>query len=156
MEELIKLLYGEYLESWEVEGVKKKNVGNGSDQEIIIEFRERSCRVPMDGLVQKGYYNPLELIDFPARGIGIYMKFYRRRWKDPVSGKEFGNSYNLAFPGTKLTPGFANFLKSEDRGKVYELLNNIPHLRDLIEEDLRVVQKSFVRVRKPWYKRIFV
>jgi len=116
------------------------------EYELRIEFREKESMVSRSGLVQKGYYNPIEIIDFPVSGMGVYLKFYRRRWKDLDTGEEYGNEYEIRFPGTKIRKRFGLFLKEEDRDKVYQLLSVVPYLHDTIEEDILVVQKSSLKI----------
>ena len=142
MKELFKIFYGDWLDWFEIEKVDKKEVGKEKAIELIIHFKEKPEQAPRKNLVQKGFCNPLELIDHPVRGMFIYVKFYRRRWQDPKTGEEIRNNYDLRFPGTKLTKKFADFLKSEDPKQVHELLDGVPYLRDRIKKDLDVVQKS--------------
>ena len=148
MEELAKLHYGEYLKWFEIENIEKLKKGAPGDfeDEVKIILTEREDQKPRSDLVQNGYYNPIELIDFPAGGLATYLVFRRRRWKDSTTETDFGNKYEIRFPGTKLTKRFGLFLKEEDRNKVHQLLCSVPYLQDFIEEDLLVVQKSSLRI----------
>jgi hypothetical protein len=148
MEELAKLHYKEYLKDFNLEKIEKKEKGKAKEylDEIKIIFKEKEERVPIKGLVQNGYYNPIEIIDFPVGGLATYLVFYRRRWKDLETREEYRNTYEIRFPGTKITRRFGLFLKGEDRDKVYQLLSAVPYLHDKIEEDILVVQKSSIRI----------
>lgn len=137
MEELIKLLYGGYLENFELEGAKK--IERGEDGEIRIRFRERKDCCPQKNLVENGYLNSLEVIDNPAGGCAVYLEFERRRWRDPVNGKDWYNQYELKIPGTKVTPRFGAFLKAKSRREIDEFLMFFPLLRPAVEEALGVV-----------------
>ena len=63
--------------------------------------------------VLDGFCNPLELLHFTIKGKPLYLKLYRRRWKEPGSNKHYSNSYNLHPKGVKTTHEFAAFLKGE-------------------------------------------
>ncbi len=154
MEKLIeRILEKEWLEKFELTDVREIKKGNPEDfeNETVIELRERNDQVPQNipsgvELESKGFCDPIELIDHPLGGLATYLKFYRRRWRDKETKEEYHNHYDIRFPGTKLTRRFGLFLKAEDRDKVYQLLSALPYLRDSIEEDLVVVQKSSIRV----------
>jgi hypothetical protein len=163
MEKLIERLLGkEWIERFEIGGVRELEKGNPEDfeNELVVELREKANQIPEDlplgvKLESKGFCDPIEVIDFPIGGVATYLKFYRRRWRDIQTQKEYRNEYDLRFPGTKLTRRFAAFLKGKDREEIDELCRVYPSLRDSIEEALPVVQGTSVRVRRPWYKRIF-
>ncbi len=148
MEALAELHYGEYLEFFNLEKIETKKLGRPEEfkDESVIIFREKDQKQPNQSLIKNGYLNPLELIDYPVSGKAVYLKFYRRRWKDSETGREQSNEYTFQFPGTKLTKRFGLFLKDEDRDKVHQLLSALPYFQDKIEEDIRVVQKSSVRI----------
>jgi len=163
MEKLLeRILTREWLECFEIGEVKETILGKYPEEnELMIELREKKERIPTDipdgaRLESKGFCDPLELIDHPLGGQPTYIKFYRRRWRCIESKQEYHNHYDLRFPGTKLTHRFANFLKAKDRkGEIAEFFDLQPHLWDLIQEDLPVVQITYVRIRSPWHKRIF-
>ena len=156
MDKLAELHYGEYMKWFSLEEIDRKHLGceEGYEDELVIIFKEKDTQMPKPGMVKNGYLNPLEMIDHPAASLKTYVKFYRQRWKDPTTGEELMNQYDLRFPGTKLTKRFGLFLKMADRAKIDELFFRCPFLPDLIKEDLVVVQKSSIRVREPWYKRL--
>lgn len=157
-----RILTKEWLEWFEIGEIHEKENGEEPEENaLIVELREKENQMPRGlptgvKLESKGFCDPLELVDHPMGGHPTYIRFYRRRWRDVETKKEYHNHYDLRFPGTKLTHRFANFLKEKDRkGKIDEFFFFQPHLRNLIQEDLRVVQKSFVGVRGPWYARMF-
>ncbi|MDR2692161.1 MAG: hypothetical protein LBB73_07730 [Dysgonamonadaceae bacterium] len=63
--------------------------------------------------VLDGFCNPLELLHFSMKGKPLYLKLYRRRWKEPGSEKHYSNRYDLHPEGVKATHEFASFLKDE-------------------------------------------
>ncbi|GAB1417231.1 hypothetical protein MASR2M117_26370 [Paludibacter sp.] len=66
-------------------------------------------------VVSNGYCNPLELLHFSMKGKPLYLKLYRRRWKESGSTQHFSNQYDLHPSGVKATYEFAAFLKGEAR-----------------------------------------
>ena len=153
MEKLAKLVYGKYLNDFKL--TKAEEIPRGEETEIRIEFREKKDKAPYKGLIQNGYCRPIEIIDSPIASCATFLVFYRRRWKDPNTGKHVVNQYDLTIEGTKLTKRFGFFLKEKDRDEIDEFLLLFPLLRPAIEEALEVVQKSSIWVRESWYKRIF-
>ncbi len=153
MEKLANLVYGKYLEDFDL--IKAEEIQRGEEMAIRIEFRERTNKVPYKGLTQNGYCRPIEIIDSPIASCATYLVFHRRRWKDPKTGNHLVNQYNLTIKGTKLTQRFGFFLKEKDRDEIDEFLMLFPLLRSTIKEAMEVVQKSSIGIRKPWHKRIF-
>jgi len=83
---------------------------------IEIRLEELEELVPKklstaEEVVLDGFCNPLELQSFPLKGKPVYLKLYRRRWKEKGSKKHFSNSYNLTEKGVKATKEFSSFLK---------------------------------------------
>jgi len=64
-------------------------------------------------VVRDGFCNPLELLHFSLKGKPLYLKLYRRRWKESCSNKHYSNHYDLHPDGVKATHEFASFLKGE-------------------------------------------
>ncbi len=56
------------------------------EKEVIFVLVEKKELIPevLKGkeVVMNGYLDPVEIIDFPARGKLVYLKFQRRRWKE--------------------------------------------------------------------------
>ncbi len=70
-----------------------------------------------------GFCNPLELQSFPLKGKSVYLKLYRRRWKQKGAKQHFSNSYDIHPEGVKATKDFASFLK-EAFGHTPDQYNN--------------------------------
>jgi len=64
-------------------------------------------------VVLAGFCNPLELLHFSLKGKPLYLKLYRRRWKESGSRNHYSNHYDLHPEGAKVTHEFASFLKGE-------------------------------------------
>lgn len=82
--------------------------------EIVLE--EHSNLIPSflsskSDIVLDGFCNPKELQSFPMKGKAVYLKVYRRRWKEKGSSKHHSNNYNLNTEGVKATKPFSSFLK---------------------------------------------
>jgi len=63
-------------------------------------------------VVLDGFCNPLELQHFPVKGKTLYLRLYRRRWKEKGTTEHFSNTYDLHAPGVKATKDFGAFLKA--------------------------------------------
>lgn len=61
--------------------------------------------------VLNGFCNPLELQTFLMNGKPVYLKIYRRRWKEKSGSKSYWNNYDFHAEGVKATHEFASFLK---------------------------------------------
>ena len=95
---------------------------------IIIELREKTGLIPKATqkkaeLVLDGFLNPIELQSFPLRGKAVYIKIYRRKWKDKGGGETYWNQYDFNPEGVKATKEFASFLKGA-YGQTPEQYNN--------------------------------
>jgi len=93
------------------------SISNKSDG-IEMRLEERSDLVPLElegkeSVVLDGFCNPLELLHFSIKGLPLYLKIYRRRWKESGSAKHYSNQYDLHPSGVKATYEFAAFLKGE-------------------------------------------
>ena len=75
-------------------------------RELIPEKLSSKEEVVLDG-----FCNPIELQSFPLKGKPVYLKLYRRRWKEKGGSKHFSNVYDLHADGVKATKDFASFLK---------------------------------------------
>lgn len=77
-----------------------------------------------------GFCNPLEVQSFPLKGKPVYIKLYRRRWKEKGSKQHFSNIYDLHPKGVKATSDFASFLKEsfgQSPDQYNDSLKNIMH-----------------------------
>ena len=74
--------------------------------ELVPSILHSSSDISLDG-----FCNPIELQSFPLKGLPVFLKLYRRRWKQKGINKHFSNSYDIHPEGVKATKGFASFLK---------------------------------------------
>ena len=87
---------------------------------IELRMEEYAELLPPDlsqswNVVLDGFCNPLELLHFSIQGKPLYLRIYRRRWKESGSEKHYSNHYDLHPEGVKATHEFAAFLKDEAR-----------------------------------------
>ena len=106
------LLPSEIYEHFSLVGVTEKAHG------IEIRLEEYSESVPSElseksSVVLDGFCNPLELLHFSMKGKPLYLRLYRRRWKESGSSKHYSNHYDFHPEGVKATHEFASFLKGE-------------------------------------------
>jgi hypothetical protein len=67
----------------------------------------------MGNIVLDGFCNPVELLHYSIQDKPLYLKIYRRRWKESGSTQHYSNRYDLHPEGVKATHCFASFLKEE-------------------------------------------
>ena len=92
--------------------------------ELVPPGLESSTEISLDG-----FCNPLELQSFPLKGKSVYLKLYRRRWKQKGTKQHFSNTYDIHPDGVKATKDFASFLK-ETFGQTPDQYNN--SLKDIM------------------------
>ena len=106
------LMPPEWIKYFEITKIQKGTIG------WRITLIEKEDLIPADlqgkEAVQNGYMNPVELNDFPLRGLPTYLRFIRRRWKEPGKEKSYFNNYNFHPEGMKATREFGAFLKEFD------------------------------------------
>ncbi len=101
----------EILEHFELEEVLQE-----PDRYVLI-LREKKERLPASILRKKkavldGYMAPKELLTFPLGEKAVFLRLYRRRWKEKGGGeRNFHNTYNFHEPGMLATKSFGAFLK---------------------------------------------
>ena len=66
-------------------------------------------------LLSKGFYDPIEIQDFPIRGLDVYLNIKRRRWLNTVTKQSVHRDWDLVAKGTHITKDFAAFLKAISR-----------------------------------------
>jgi hypothetical protein len=84
----------------------------------IIELREKEDKIPKEltgNVVLDGFCNPLEVMSFGFSLGPVYLKIYRRRWKQSNNNNHFSNEYDFTLKGFKMVPELGIFLKEEDR-----------------------------------------
>ena len=113
LESLVKnLLPEEIYQHFVVVSLTEKHHG------IEMRLEERSALVPLEikdspSVVLNGFCNPIELLHFSIKGKPLYLKLYRRRWKESGSKVDYSNHYDFHPEGVKATHEFASFLKGE-------------------------------------------
>jgi hypothetical protein len=91
----------------------------------IIELREKEAKIPIEltalkeEVVLDGFCNPIDMLSFGFSLGPVYLRIYRRRWKQSNKDKHFSNEYDLHLKGYKLVPELGIFLKEEDRRLSY-------------------------------------
>jgi hypothetical protein len=84
--------------------------------EMVLEESAELLPIELENkhsAVLDGFCNPIELLHFSIKGKPLYLKLYRRRWKESGSNQHYSNRYNLHPEGVKATHEFASFLKGE-------------------------------------------
>lgn len=81
----------------------------------VIILHEKQTLVPLalsgKTAVLDGFCNPIELLHFPLNFKKLYLKLYRRRWKEKGQNKHYSNEYEFHLMGMKATKSFGAFLK---------------------------------------------
>jgi hypothetical protein len=62
-----------------------------------------------------GFHKESTIRDFPLRGKPCFLKVKRRRWLLIESGKVISRNWDIVAKGTRITEGFATFLKGINR-----------------------------------------
>jgi len=112
----------------------------GKKDEWNLILKERKDLIPKE-LEEKevslnGFMNPVEVADYPFREKKMYIKYYRRQWKEKGGTKICSNSYELHPPGMKATEEFGNFLKELTGEERDEFFHAWPDIRYIRKEDL--------------------
>lgn len=111
LQSLFKVLFPEVIAMhFEITSVNELN------ERIEIRMEELAELVPpglesCTNISLDGFCNPLELQSFPLKGKPVFIKLYRRRWKQKGTDQHFSNTYDIHPEGVKATKDFAAFLK---------------------------------------------
>ena len=62
-------------------------------------------------LTSKGFFDEIEVRDFPLRGKPCFLNLKRRKWLNETTGKIVFRDWNLVAKGTKMTKEFAFFFE---------------------------------------------
>lgn len=62
-------------------------------------------------LISKGFHPSITIQDFPLRDKAVYLHVRRRRWFSESTRKTVERNWESVAKGTRLTKGFASFLK---------------------------------------------
>lgn len=88
-----------------------------------IEVKSREVHVYLDEinsppasfkgkkLLSKGFHSEAVIQDFPLRDKALFLHVRRRRWLEESSQKIIERDWTTVAEGTRLTTGFATFLK---------------------------------------------
>ena len=86
----------------------------------LIELHEKAARIPKELIQEKdivfdGYCNSVDMLSHSFVLKPVYLKLYRRRWKQSNTDKHYSNTYDFSLKGVKMVPELGFFLKEEDR-----------------------------------------
>jgi len=93
-----------------------------SDNNIDLHLDERDSAPEEylgEKLTSKGFHATSVIQDFPIRNRSLFLHIRRRRWLVESSGEVVSRNWDTVAKGTRLTKGFAVFLKG--------LFGQIPH-----------------------------
>ena len=82
--------------------------------EIHIHLDEKAIKpegYEMVKLISKGFHQAAIIQDFPLRDKAVFLHVRRRRWFSGSTGKTVERDWDSVAKGTRLTKGFATFLK---------------------------------------------
>jgi hypothetical protein len=82
----------------------------------VIEMREKEGRIPpsLTGhseVVMDGYCNPIEMLSHSFVCKPIWLRLYRRRYKQSGQDQHYSNDYELTNKGIRMVPELGIFLK---------------------------------------------
>jgi len=63
----------------------------------------------------KGFYQAVQVNDFPVRGKSLLLNIRRRRWINKETGAYMNRDFDIVAEGTRITQEFASFLKGLHR-----------------------------------------
>jgi aspartyl/asparaginyl-tRNA synthetase len=82
--------------------------------EVHVHLDELDNKPPgyeQEKLISKGFHTPITIQDFPLRDKPLYLHIRRRRWTVESTGNIISREWQTVAEGTRLTKGFATFLK---------------------------------------------
>lgn len=111
--ELLKLILPEVLvEHFDIIKSETKS------EQLHLYFEEKA-KIPVEfenrQLVSKGFHPEITVQDFPLRGKFVFLHIKRRRWTDKLTNEIVQRDWKEVADGTRLTHGFAAFLKEINR-----------------------------------------
>jgi hypothetical protein len=108
--ELLKLLLpSELFEHFELVGVE-----DNVDYFVFkLDEKNHPPRKHNHTYTSKGFFERVEIQDFPLRGKPVYLRVRKRKWLEEQTGAIVSNRFTLTQPGTHLNPQFAAFLKEQ-------------------------------------------
>lgn len=100
----------EHFEIWDAKEYKER---------WVIEMREKEGLIPselsgLEDIVFDGFCNPIEALSHSFVCKPVYLKLYRRRYKQSNQDSHFSNEYDVTLKGVRMVPELGFFLKEED------------------------------------------
>ena len=95
---------------------------NIEEREVHVYLDEKTIKpegFELVKLVSKGFHQAAIIQDFPLRDKAMFLHVRRRRWLSESTGKIVERDWDSVAKGTRLTKGFATFLKG--------VFGQIPH-----------------------------
>jgi hypothetical protein len=77
----------------------------------LEEVDQKPAGYEKEKLVSKGFHQPITIQDFPLRNKPMFLHVKRRRWLVESTGQVISRDWNTVSKGTRMTKGFATFLK---------------------------------------------
>lgn len=62
-------------------------------------------------LISKGFYDPIQILDFPIRDRAVFLHIRCRKWQVVSTKKIISKNWDLMAKGTHYTKSLASFLK---------------------------------------------
>ena len=84
------------------------------DKKVNVYLDEKSIKpegFELVKLISKGFHSTVIIQDFPLRDKAMFLHVRRRRWYSESTGKLVERDWDSVAKGTRLTKGFATFLK---------------------------------------------
>lgn len=87
---------------------------NLKEREVHVSLDELAIVPPSykdEKLTSKGFYSSSIIQDFPLRDKAVFLHVRRRKWLVESSQKIVSRDWSLVSKGSRLSKGFASFLK---------------------------------------------
>lgn len=84
------------------------------DHQVHVYLEEKDLKpegYESEKLTSKGFHAPITIQDFPLRDKPLFLHIRRRRWLVESTGLVISRNWNTVAQGTRMTKGFATFLK---------------------------------------------
>ncbi|MGD9930252.1 MAG: hypothetical protein AB7U05_09540 [Mangrovibacterium sp.] len=85
-----------------------------TNKQVHVYLEEKDLKpegYESEKLTSKGFHSPITIQDFPLRDKPLFLHIRRRRWLIESSGQVVSRDWNSVAQGTRMTTGFATFLK---------------------------------------------
>ncbi|WP_320168084.1 hypothetical protein [Mangrovibacterium marinum] len=84
------------------------------DKQVHVYLEEKDLKpegYESEKLSSKGFHAPITIQDFPLRDKPLFLHIRRRRWLVESTELVVSRNWNTVAQGTRMTSGFATFLK---------------------------------------------